>query len=31
VAVVAALALSAALACDCANASMKLGPSGVPG
>jgi len=28
---VAALELSAALACDCANASMKLGPVAVPG
>jgi hypothetical protein len=30
VTVVAALVLSAAFACDCANASMKLGPAGVP-
>ena len=31
VTVVAAVALSAALACDCASASMKLGPVAVPG
>jgi hypothetical protein len=32
VTVVAAVALSAALACDCASASMKLGPvAAVPG